>query len=144
VLLLVCGGGNLGPHSTPSESSARLRPVPTTTTPLGAEFLVEGVVMVFLSALLEFLRGIGLDASTVVVVLITLMSGGFLPLGRSLSGPEPVSGGFLPLGRSLRGPEPVLCFMYYRRGRLFLLIFYFNVIRVRHDLEKIWVENHVF
>jgi hypothetical protein len=56
--------------------------VPSTTTPLGAEFLIECVVVVFLSALLEFLRGIGSNASAVVVVLIALVSDVFLPLGR--------------------------------------------------------------
>jgi hypothetical protein len=37
------------------------------STPFDAEFLVEGVVVVFLSAPLEILRGIGFDASTVVI-----------------------------------------------------------------------------
>jgi hypothetical protein len=62
--------------------------VPITVTLLGAEFLVEGVVVVFLSVLLEFLRAISFDASVVVVgsqgylvVLIALVSGGFSSVG---------------------------------------------------------------
>jgi hypothetical protein len=65
--LLVHGGGIMGPQSAPSEGSAGALPVLTTVTPSGAKFLVERVVVVFLSALLEILGGIGFDASTVVV-----------------------------------------------------------------------------
>jgi hypothetical protein len=124
VLLLVHRGGNLGPHSAPSESSARLRPVPATTTFLGAEFLIECVVVVFLSALLEFLRGIGSNASVVVVVLIALVSGVFLPLGCSLS-----------------GPEPMLCFMYCSCGCLYQLLFYLIAIR---ETRSSWQKNCAF
>jgi hypothetical protein len=88
VLLLVHRRGNLGPQSAPSKSSTRALPVPITVTLLGAEFLVEGVVVVFLSVLLEFLRAISFDASVVVVgsqgylvVLIALVSGGFSSVG---------------------------------------------------------------
>jgi hypothetical protein len=61
------GGGTMEPQFTPSESFARPLPVPTTSAPFGAEFLVEGVVVVILSAPLEILCGIVFDASTVVV-----------------------------------------------------------------------------
>jgi hypothetical protein len=51
------GGGTLGHQSTSSESYARPLPMSATTTPSGAEFLVEGVVVVSLSALMKILRG---------------------------------------------------------------------------------------
>jgi hypothetical protein len=67
-------GAPVGPRRGESGASFRIErkvrpvmPVSTTTTPLGAEFLVEHIIGVFLSALLEFHPGIGFYASAVVV-----------------------------------------------------------------------------
>jgi hypothetical protein len=67
VLLADLGqGGQWGLNS----HQAKVQPDPAgadTVTPFGAEFLVEGIIIVILGALLEILWGIDFDASVVVV-----------------------------------------------------------------------------